>query len=367
MSDIVAAAVSGGVDSLMAAFFLKDQGLKVVGLHFVTGYEPGSPKHEDPDADLEKEDAGKRLAEQARRKIQPVSDLLDIPVHVLDVSREFEKCVVDDFVRAYKSGRTPNPCLVCNPSIKFGVLFEHARRFGASRLATGHYARIAKGEDNRLRLFKGLDKAKDQSYFLGFMTQKLLGRACFPLGDKTKDEVKRLAEEKGLAPAVEPESQDVCFIREGSYGDFLSKKFSPEPGEIANTSGKVIGEHQGLHLFTIGQRRGINCPAAEPYYVVRIDTMANRLIVGFKGELFASQCRATSVNWLQGVPESPFSAKTRVRYRHKEADSLVVPTGEDTALVRFENPQEAITPGQGAVFYIDDEVVGAGWIASSDN
>ncbi len=367
MKTRIAAAVSGGVDSLMAARLLEEQGFPVVGLHFVTGYEPGSPKHKRPEADLRATGEIRRLLDRAEETMKPLSAMLGVPIHVLDLSEEFEKCVVDNFANTYRAGKTPNPCLVCNPSIKFGTLLQHAKRLGASRIATGHYARVEQGPDGRFRLFKGVDSLKDQSYFLAFMNQEQLSVACFPLGGRTKSEVKLLAAEKGLSPVSKGESQDVCFVSEESYGGFLSRIFSPEPGEIADTSGKTIGEHKGLHLFTVGQRRGINCPASEPYYVVRIDSENNRLVVGFKHELFQTECRVESINWINKIPKAPFFAQTKVRYRSAAAESEVVPEGEGSALVRFRSPREALTPGQGAVFYKGEEVAGAGWIAKEND
>ncbi len=367
MKTRIAAAVSGGVDSLMAACLLEEQGFSIVGLHFVTGYEPGSPKHARPEANLRATGEIRRLLEEAEERMKTLSSMLGIPIHVLDLSEEFEKCVVDNFVRTYRDGKTPNPCLVCNPSIKFGALLQHAKKLGASKVATGHYARVEQGSDGKFRLLKGTDSAKDQSYFLGFMNQDQLGVACFPLGDKTKSDVKLLAKERGLVPVTKGESQDVCFVSEESYGGFLSRNFSPEPGEIADTSGKTIGEHKGLHLFTVGQRRGINCPASEPYYVVRIDSENNRLVVGFKHELLQTECRVESINWIREIPEAPFVACTKVRYRSAATESEVVPEGKMSALVRFRSPREALTPGQGAVFYMGEEVTGAGWIAKGND
>jgi tRNA-specific 2-thiouridylase len=272
--------------------------------------------------------------------------------------------VVDYFVKTYQRGKTPNPCLVCNPSIKFGTVLSAARERGVSCLATGHYARTETDENGRFRLFKGADHQKDQSYFLGFLSQEQLKAACFPLGNMTKAAVRKLAEETGLHPLSKEESQDVCFIKGTTYGEFLArqKSFEPRPGPIEDVSGNVLGQHNGLHLFTIGQRRGIHCPASEPYYVVRIDILNNRLVVGFKKDLFSSECRVSGINWIGGGPASPITAHIRLRYRHKAVPSLVFPIGKDTAIVKFKEAQSAVTPGQGAVFYREDEVLGGGWI-----
>jgi tRNA-uridine 2-sulfurtransferase len=366
MKPSVAVALSGGVDSLVAAYLLKEQGFPVIGLHFVTGFE-SCLKHEKFSCEKGMEfKQPETLKTDTEKKLEPISKQLDIPVYILDLQNEFQQCVVNSFIDTYRSGKTPNPCLVCNPHIKFGFLLEHARKLGAIKLATGHYAGIQKDREGNFHLLKGVDSGKDQSYFLAFMNQQQLGQAFFPLGKMTKLEVRHLAAQKKLMPLTEKESQDVCFIRDSSYGEFLARYFSPMPGPIEDTSGKVIGEHKGVHLFTIGQRRGINCPASEPYYVVKIDMKKNRLVVGFKNELFRQKCRVEAINWIHNAPQDPLVVHTRVRYRHRAAESKVIPLGSRTALVRFEMPQEAVTPGQGAVFYLNDEVIGAGWIAKEN-
>jgi len=273
---------------------------------------------------------------------------------------------VDYFTAAYRNGETPNPCLVCNPAIKFGALLDEARRLGASRLATGHYARVEKRQGMRYRLRRGVDESKDQSYFLSRLTQAQLARACFPLGALTKANVKALAATEKLQPLTRQESQDVCFIRDTSYADFLIRTtgIRPQPGDIVDTAGHRVGSHSGLHRYTVGQRRGINCPASEAYYVIRIDTRSNRLVVGSKDELVVESCRVTGINWITAIPESPITARTRIRYRHIAVPSTVSPVGHDAAVVRFAEPQAAVTPGQGAVFYQGDEVVGGGWICA---
>ena len=345
MTGPVAIALSGGIDSLAAACLLKNQAKEVFGLHFITGFEkPGDP---------------------GPTQIQALFQPLDIPVQVVDLKAPFRKTVVDYFAVAYQNGETPNPCLVCNPSIKFGVLLQKAIQLGATRLATGHYARVEKGASGRYRLLKGVDGGKDQSYFLARLTREQLARACFPLGSWTKDQVRALAAEKGLAPVTRSESQDVCFVRESSYADFLVQTvgMEPRPGEIVDTQGRRVGTHQGLHRYTVGQRRGINCPASRPYYVIRIDARHNRLVVGFKEERFTSRCRVRDVNWIADPPDGPLAVDTRIRYRHQAAASTVIPDERGGAAVRFEQPQSSVTPGQGAVFYREEEVIGGGWIA----
>ena len=344
MTDSIAIAISGGIDSTVAAYLLKQQGLDVFAIHFLTGYEKPAPT-----GSASMEDHCRQLA---------------LPLVVVDLKTSFRSVVVDYFADAYNTGKTPNPCLVCNPLIKFGVLLGKARQLGAKKLATGHYARVEKSGKGRYRLLKGIDGRKDQSYFLARLNQKQLARACFPLGGWTKQQVMALAMEKGLRPMTRQESQDVCFIQDTSYADFLIQtgRMDSRPGDIVNTDGHRVGTHNGLHQFTVGQRRGINCPASQAYYVVRIDIPNNRLIVGFKDELTTDSCRVGDINWIADIPREPVDTDTRIRYRHRAVASVVTPVGDDAAVVRFDQPQAAVTPGQGAVFYKGEEVIGGGWI-----
>ena len=220
--------------------------------------------------------------------------------------------------------------MVCNPLIKFGTVLDYARSLGATHLATGHYARIISDTNGTRRLFKGVDPMKDQSYFLSRMTQSQLAHACFPLGDMSKLQVVQLAKDLELEPVHHGESQDICFIKGRTYGEFLMDQegFVSPSGPIATVAGKIIGEHPGLHLFTIGQRRGINCPAAQPYYVVRLDRKANTLVVGFKSDLLAVSCRVRDINWIAGPPQFPARVYTRVRYRSQATCAMLYP-GEE--------------------------------------
>jgi tRNA-specific 2-thiouridylase len=366
MKPLTAIAVSGGIDSLMAAHLLKRQGYPVVGIHFITGYEdPVLNGHENTAPLASDPSFLSKITDRALKKTSRIADQAGMRVELLNCAVEFKNIVVDYFTQAYRSGRTPNPCLVCNPSIKFGALLSFARKLGASRLATGHYARISKDTQGGYHLLKGLDREKDQSYFLAMMTQSKLAYACFPLGHMKKSEVRKLSGDRGLQPVTRRESQDICFIKGNTYGKFLSSQpgFEPKPGAIEDVLGNVLGAHKGLHLFTIGQRRGINCPAPQPYYVVRIDTTRNRLIVGFKDDLLSSECNILNINWITQKPAGPIRIHTRMRYRHDAAASTLFPVDGETALIRFDRPQSAIAPGQGAVFYRDDEVLGGGWIA----
>lgn len=368
MKQITAIAISGGIDSLMAACILKEQGHKVIGIHFITGYETATPYQNKSfkDRDAEKSSTEKYSVPPnfSNRAFSNIANKIGITIETIDVSLDFKKKIVDYFTKTYQAGKTPNPCLVCNPLIKFGAVLDHALKMGASGLATGHYARITKDYKGLFHLFRGVDKEKDQSYFLSFLSQSQLARACFPLGGLTKSYVQRLAKEKGLNPVFKKESQDVCFIKGKTYGEFLAlqKGFEQKPGPIKDVNGKIMGEHNGLHHFTIGQRRGINCPASKPYYVIRIDRQQNKLVVGSKKDSLSSECRIVRINWINYQPASPIKVYTRIRYRHRAVESILYPDIMDSATIRFETPQEAITPGQGAVFYKDDEVLGGGWI-----
>lgn len=340
MKPRTAIALSGGIDSLVAASLLKDRGHRLFGIHFSTGYEDLPPGH-----------------------ISRVAHQLDIPLEMVDVSDVFRRMVVDYFVGTYQRGKTPNPCLVCNPVIKFGFVLAFAEKMGASSLATGHYARIVEDADGTRHLLKGVDPKKDQSYFLGFLSQAQLSRARFPLGGMTKTAVRQLAADRGLAPAEQRESQDICFIK-ASYGKFLVEtgRVVPRPGPISDAEGHVIGTHSGLHQFTVGQRRGINCPASEPYYVLDMDPRDNRLVVGFKADLPVSRCGLSDVRWIGHPPRVPIRLAVRVRYRHQAVAAVFDPGSGGSGTLAFNSPEPAVTPGQGAVFYCGEEVLGGGWI-----
>ncbi|MFZ0243041.1 MAG: tRNA 2-thiouridine(34) synthase MnmA [Desulfobacterales bacterium] len=339
MKPLVAVAVSGGVDSLAAAARLKSQGYPLFGIHFLTGFEPEN------------------------HDVAAATDRIGLPLHVIDLSAAFRTRVVAYFSQTYLSGKTPNPCLVCNPAIKFGVLLDYARRLGAEYLATGHYARIVCDDQRQPHLLRGLDRSKDQSYFLAFLTRDQLARACFPLGEMTKTKVIEWAASEGLQPVTAPESQDACFVSRGRYTEFLTAQASaPAGGDIVDRDGRFLGRHAGLHHYTVGQRRGIGCPATDPYYVLRLDVDNNRLVVGSKADTFAATCRVSGINWIQSEPSGPMRVSTRIRYRHRAASSEMTPHPRHGATVTFDDPQSAVTPGQGAVFYTGDEVIGGGWI-----
>jgi tRNA-specific 2-thiouridylase len=357
MTEVVAISLSGGVDSLAAGHLLKNQGKELIAVHFVTGYESGSKPFPDFSS-------GPDPVAAARDRIAPLAEKLGAPLRIIDIRSEFKDTVVRYFTETYASGKTPNPCLVCNPVIKFGTILHQVQSMGAQRLATGHYARIRIEADGTIRLLRGRDAEKEQSYFLAFLTPEKLRYALFPLGDWHKTDVIAMAQENGLRPALSRESQDICFIPDTGYADFLAAQagFDSGPGPIEHVNGRLIGEHQGLFRYTVGQRRGINIPASEPYYVVRLDPGKNRLVVGHRKDLEATTCRVENVRWLGPVPTGPIRAHTRVRYRHQAAASRLVLLDAETLDVRFDTPQSAITPGQGAVFYREDEVLGAGFI-----
>jgi tRNA-specific 2-thiouridylase len=362
----IAVLLSGGVDSLVTARILKDQGHAVFGIHFFTGYQipasTGSPRNRSSSAG-----AGIASRETARGIVSRLRDQLEIPIEIFDARKAFQSTVVDYFIRTYQEGRTPNPCMVCNPFIKFGACLSFAAEQGASHLATGHYARVQKDSNSIFHLLRGKDPTKDQSYFLAGLNQQMLSQAVFPLGAFTKADTIALSQKLGLRPVISKESQDICFINDCTYGEFLEQQpgFKRQKGLVEDVDGHVIGEHQGLHHYTIGQRRGINIPASEPYYVIRIDAEQNRLVVGFKQEAFSNNSHVEAIQWIHEPPPHAVSVMTRIRYRHKAAPSQLTPLGKHAAHIRFETPQSAITPGQAAVFYDGDEVLGGGRIVAN--
>jgi tRNA-uridine 2-sulfurtransferase len=361
MPKTIAIALSGGIDSLMAAALLKDRGHQLIGIHFLTGFEIAATIDSTPHSTA---DHAGPMEVQARRLLAPMVARLDIPLHIIDLRDDFKRLVVDYFLGAYRDGRTPNPCLKCNPSIKFGLLFEKAKGLGATHMATGHYARLKPAADGRMRLLRGIDPDKEQSYFLARLRQDQLQTSVFPLGGYTKEQTRQMALARGFRPAVGQESQDICFIHSGSYGTFLEQQtgVTAIPGPIVDTEGKHLGTHNGLYRFTIGQRRGINCPSSEPYYVVRLDAADNRLVVGRKTDLTTETFKVEGINWITPRPESPIPVGVRIRYRHQAVPATLTPTGTADALIHLDAPQSAVTPGQGAVFYDEDEVLGGGWI-----
>ena len=354
----IAVAISGGVDSLVAARLLQRDGHDVFGIHFLTGFESNAP---------DDSDSARSAAVDARiAGIRRMADRLGAPLEVIDLSGVFYSTVATYFIDTYDDGRTPNPCMVCNPGIKLGHLWQCARKNGADVMATGHYAIIGQNPDGRQGLFRGADRNKDQSYFLARVTVEQLSRTMLPLGSWRKTDVKALARAEGLEPAMTTESQDICFLQGDTIAAFMARPDSAacRPGPIRDVSGRLVGTHPGLNHFTIGQRRHINVPAAAPYYVVRIDAAENCLIVGGREDLMVTACRAVEVNWIAPPPQVPIFAMAKLRYRSREVPARLTPTGPDSVSVRFEASVEAVTPGQGAVFYDGDRVLGGGWITA---
>jgi tRNA-specific 2-thiouridylase len=354
----VAVAMSGGVDSSAAAALLLDAGCEVIGLTMNLFGLPGGI--------CESELLRSCCGAAARRDAGAVAAALGIPFYVADFRRTFAKAVIEDFVAEYRRGRTPNPCLRCNRFVKFGPLLRRAERLGASVVATGHYARVERDSGSgRWLLRKGLDPDKDQSYFLYPLSQAILARTLFPVGGLRKPEVRSLAEKRGLPVARKPESQEICFIPDDDYAGFLRER-APEafrPGEIVDPAGRTIGRHSGIGHYTIGQRKGLGIAAPRPLYVVGIDVPANRITAGPNETLFRRRLVVEGLTWvgIEGLT-APRPASVKIRSRHAEARALLHPWAEGTVIVEFERAQRAITPGQAAVFYDGDIVLGGGTI-----
>jgi tRNA-specific 2-thiouridylase len=294
-----------------------------------------------------------------------VAKKLDIPFEVIDMRAEFRQLVIENFIAEYAAGRTPNPCIRCNDLIKFDLLLEKARAMGAEYLATGHYVRITK-DDGGYQLRTGLDPAKDQSYFLFTLTREQLPQILFPVGMLEKGRVRELAASFGLPVAQKHESQEICFIPDNDYAGFLERNgLQQTPGEIVTRDGVVVGSHLGTHRYTIGQRKGLGIAWKHPLHVVDIDTGNNRVVVADVSELKQSSLTAGGANWIERPAGREFSASCRIRYRHTPAPCRVVLRSDDCFEVLFEQPQSAVTPGQAAVLYQGDRVIGGGWIQDS--
>jgi tRNA-uridine 2-sulfurtransferase len=392
----IVVAMSGGVDSSVAAALLKEQGHEVIGMMLRLWSEPGV---------IEEEDNGvERVAQNKCCSLEAVDDarrvarMLDIPFYLVNVEEEFKSTIVDSFYEDYVAGRTPNPCLTCNRHIRFTVLLKRALALNADYLATGHYVRV---DDHpvtgKRRLRRGVDPEKDQSYVLHVLNQEQLAHACFPLGGYTKPQVRALAAERGMRVATKAESQEICFVAKNDYRGFIDRYAAsrvaeqaatpelvavgatpssaasatpliaiPKPGPIYDQQGKVLGRHRGLAYYTIGQRKGLGVTSPEPLHVLKIDAQQNALIVGPAAALQESEFFVRNMHYSSGdIPVEPFEARVRIRYKAPEQPALITPLANNRAQVSLVHPQRAITPGQAAVFYGSedgDEVLGGGII-----
>jgi tRNA-specific 2-thiouridylase len=349
--------MSGGVDSSVAAALLKEQGHEVIGMMLRLWSEPG------------KEGSNRCCTPDSMAQARRVAARLGIPFYVLDAKEVFRKTVVEYFLAGYAAGETPNPCLVCNRSIRWEFLLNHALALGADFMATGHYARREEGTDGRVRLLRAVDAAKDQSYVLHVLTQEKLQRALFPVGDHPKPEIRQIAASFGLPTASRKDSQDLCFLAGDDYRNFLQRNAAEmlHPGEIVTAEGRVLGMHGGLANYTIGQRKGLGLSSSLPLYVLRKEAAANRLVVGREDQLGRLSLAVRDINWVSDrPPSSPLRAEVKIRYTSRPAWADVIPSDAGSnADVRFDIPVRDATSGQAAVFYSGDEVLGGGIITDT--
>jgi len=338
--------MSGGLDSSLCAAFLKESGWEVFGLHMRLP-APGG--------------IGKRRLKSAEQ----VAEFLSIPLDVEDLGDRFTRKVVDPFVDAYLRGETPNPCVVCNSEIKFASLHRYARAGGIHYLSTGHYARIRREEDGSYALYRGRDRDKEQSYFLHRLEPGLLPRIVLPLGDWTRDEVVRASREKNLPVSAE-ESQEICFLAGRDYREFIEERHGAldrvEGGRIIDARGNDLGRHQGLHGFTVGQRKGLGIASARPYYVREIRPDSNELVIGRREELYTREVETEDFHWLVSEVNSESGIEAQVRYRHRASSGRLIRVEPKAVRFLFDQPQWAVTPGQALVCYRGERVLGGGWI-----
>lgn len=347
--------MSGGVDSSATAALLREQGYEVIGITLKLWPQDCVNRAED-----------KCCGPQAVTDARAVCHKLDIPYYLIDESAEFQKHVIQYFADEYKAGRTPNPCVMCNQNLKFGRLIDRADQLGADYIATGHFARVERSADgSRWLLKRGCDRRKDQSYFLFSLRQDQLARTLFPLGHKTKTDTREVARQCQLKTADKEESMEICFVPDNDYGGFLrtAKLVENQRGEIVDLHGRVLGHHEGIAFYTIGQRRGLGITTAKPVYVVELDAETNRVVVGDDSALERDEFIAERCNWhpFEQLP-GPIEVTAKIRYNHPGAEATVTPLEGNRVRVKLHTQQRAITPGQAAVFYQDDLVVGGGWI-----
>jgi tRNA-specific 2-thiouridylase len=364
----IAVAMSGGVDSSTVAAMLRAEGHDVVGLTMQLWNQRRLAGH----AGMPETSQGRCCSIDDVYDARRVAETIGIPYYVVNHEDRFERDVVRPFVQEYLSGRTPIPCSLCNNHLKFDQLLIVAQQIGADSLATGHYARVEFDDaSGRWLLKRPADASKDQTYFLFGLTQEQLSRTLFPLGDMTKPEVRELAKKHGLALAEKPDSQEICFVPGGDYKNFIDAYLAEEgeslpdtSGELLTTDGKVVGEHAGIHNFTVGQRKGLGVATGSPLYVIQIKGDAHQVVVGNSEDLYTPTLRARRVNLISVEKlDGPKPVTVKIRHRHEAAAATMEQSGDDEVLVTFDQPQRAVTPGQAAVFYDGDVVVGGGWIA----
>lgn len=360
MKEKVVIAMSGGVDSSVCADMMQNQGYECIGMTMRLWKGPEAESM----SCSSKSCCGAESVDDARLVAQKVG----IPYYAINFKEEFWNEVVEVFAEEYFAGRTPSPCILCNEKLKFSTLYKKALEIGAEKVCTGHYARILFDQENgRWHLLRGIDSNKDQSYFLFSMTQEQLSKTLFPLGSYTKTEIRAMATASQLVTASKPESQDICFIPDGNYAAFLERHFKgrfPKSGPIQNLEGKVIGQHCGIHHYTIGQRKGLGISSSEPLYVQKIDPTSNTVTLAPKEQCLFSGARLARMNWIchDLKPGESIEATVKIRSRGKECVAKIASLADGGAHVAFDVPQMAVTPGQAAVFYLGDRVLGGGWI-----
>jgi tRNA-specific 2-thiouridylase len=351
----VVVGMSGGVDSSAAAALLLEQGYDVVGITLKLWPQDCVNRAED-----------KCCGPQAVADARSVAHKLDIPYYLVDEAEDFHNQVISYFAGEYKAGRTPNPCVMCNEKLKFGALISRARRLGAEYIATGHFARVEKNAAGRLLLKRGRDARKDQSYFLFSLRQEQLARTLFPLGELTKTDTREVARQCELKTADKEESMEICFVPDKDYGRFLQQAnlVQKHRGDIVNLHGQVLGQHEGIEFYTIGQRKGLGLSSPRPLYVIELDAANNRVVVGDESALDRDEFRVERCNWIPyDTPPASQEVTAKIRYNHPGTPATVTLGPDGGAQVKLHEPQRAITPGQACVFYQDDLVVGGGWIS----